>query len=299
MTGSRRLVILLSMKRRDFLLSGMAAALAPLVHGEAPESLRIGLTPVILDDRVDFLRRWGEWMERQLGRPVSFVQRAKYQEVLELLGRRRVEAAWICGYPYVQHLDTLNLLTVPVYRGEPLYHAYIITGQDRQDVHRLEDLEDHTFAFSDPLSNSGYLYTAYRLRQLRPHQRRLRFFRRTFFTWGHRHVIEAVASGLADGGSVDGYVWDQLSRLHPELTGRTRIVERSPAFGFPPLVTGKGDDAETGRRLGEVLSRMHEDAEGRRLLGSLGLDRFVFRTPKLYAGIAMMASTVGDEGFAG
>lgn len=299
MTVVQRVVILGGMRRREFLLWGAVAAMTPLRAALGAEPLRIGLTPVILDDRVSFLRRWSEWLTQQLGRPVTFVQRAKYQDIMELLDRRRLDAAWICGYPYVQHLDTLNLLAVPVYQGEPLYHAYILARQDRDDVQRLEDLEERTFAFSDPLSNSGYLYTAYRLHQLRPDRGRANFFRRTFFTWGHRHVIEAVASGLADGGSVDGYVWDQLSRLHPELTEQTRIVERSPAFGFPPLVTTKSSDPGVTRRLGEVLSRMHEEQTGRELLKSLGLDRFVFRTPKLYAGIALMASTVGDEGFAG
>lgn len=291
--------MLVFMRRREFLLWGAAAALTPLRTVQGAEPLRIGLTPVILDDRVSFLRRWSDWLTQQLGRPVTFVQRAKYQDIMEQLDRRRLDAAWICGYPYVQHLDTLDLLAVPVYQGEPLYHAYILTGRDRKDIGSLEDLENHTFAFSDPLSNSGYLYTAYRLHQLRPDRGKARFFRRSFFTWGHRHVIEAVASGLADGGSVDGYVWDQLSRLHPELTSRTRIVERSPAFGFPPLVTSRGSDPAHQRQLAEVLSQMHEDAQGRELLDSLGLDGFVFRTPKLYAGIALMASTVGDEGFTG
>ncbi|RMG35896.1 MAG: ABC transporter substrate-binding protein [Gammaproteobacteria bacterium] len=287
------------MRRREFLLWGAAAALTPVHHVLAAEPLRIGLTPVILDDRVAFLRRWSVWLAKQLGQPVNFVQRAKYQDIMEQLDRRHVDAAWICGYPYVQHLDTLDLLAVPVYRGEPLYHAYIITQRKRREVQKLEDLEGRSFAFSDPLSNSGYLYTAYRLHQLRPANGRDRFFRRTFFTWGHRHVIEAVASGLADGGSVDGYVWDQLARLHPELTGQTRIVERSPAFGFPPIVSTHGSEPGQQRQLAEVLSQMHEDPEGRELLASLGLDGFVFRTPKLYAGIALMASTVGDEGFAG
>lgn len=287
------------MDRRGFLVLGAATVAARMVRARDVAPIRIGLTPVILDDRVRFLRRWGDWLEQHIGRSVQFVQRAKYQDIIDQLGRQALDAAWICGYPYVQHLDVLDLLAVPVYRGEPLYHAYIIVHRDNDGPGGLQDLAGANFAFSDPLSNSGYLYPTYRLHQLRPNDARRRFFARSFFTWGHRHVIEAVASGLADAGSVDGYVWDQLARRHPELTELTRIVEQSPAFGFPPLVTRRGTDPVLQRRLAEVLSRMHEDTEGRALLASLGLDRFVFRTPKLYAGIALMASTVGDEGFSG
>ncbi len=292
-----RAVYPVGMKRREFLgLMGGLALGGALPAGQT-DAIHIGLTPVILDDRVGFLRRWGQWLGEQLGRPVRFVQRAKYQDIMDLLDRGQLDAAWICGYPYVRHIDTLSLLATPVYKGEPLYHSLIITNRRHPGYHQFRDLAGSVFAFSDPLSNSGYLYPTYRLHQLFPHQERPqhRLFRRTFFTWGHRHVIEAVASGLADAGAVDGYVWEQLSRLHPELTSQTRIIERSPAFGFPPLVTTRQADPALSRDLGRVLTHMHEDARGRPLLESLGLDRFAFRTPKLYAGIALMASSVGDQ----
>ncbi len=261
------------------------------------QAIRIGLTPVILDDRIGFLRDWERWLEGELQHPVRFVQRAKYQDIMDLLERNQLDAAWICGYPYVRYLDTVQLLAVPVYHGKPLYRSYIITRRQNSDIATFEDLKDRVFAFSDPLSNSGYLYPVYRLHQMFPKlaQPQRHLFRRTFFTWGHRHVIEAVATGLADAGAVDGYVWEQLNRLHPELTSQTRVIEKSPEFGFPPLVTGKGLDPQRHKALAEVLGRMHEVPEGRRLLASLGLDRFTFRTPKLYAGIALMASSVGDD----
>ncbi len=286
------------MRRRTFLglLGGLAVA--PGVIAGGGRSLRIGLTPVILDDRVGFLNRWARWIESQLGQPVQFVQRAKYQEIMELLERDRLDAAWICGYPYVRYIDTLTLLAVPVYQGKPLYRSYLITQRHAEEVKRLEDLQDKVFAFSDPLSNSGYLYPVYRLHQRFPHQKQPQnhLFRRTFFTWGHRHVIEAVASGLADGGAVDGYVWDQLQRLHPELTSQTRVFEKSPEFGFPPLVTRKDADPARREALGRLLGRMHENPEGGALLASLGLDRFTFRTARLYAGIALMARSVDARG---
>ena len=261
------------------------------------QPIRIGLTPVILDNRIGFLRNWARWLGRELQHPVEFTQRAKYQDIMDLLERGQLDAAWICGYPYVRNMDTLELLAVPVYRGKPLYRSYIIAHVHNKEIMKLSDMRGKVFAFSDPLSNSGYLYPVYRLHQLFPneHQPQRKLFRRTFFTWGHRHVIEAVADGLADAGAVDGYIWDQLSRLHPRLTSQTRIIEKSPEFGFPPLVTTKRLSAERYNALALAFGRMHEDPQGRELLHALGLDRFAFRTPKLFAGIALMASIVGDE----
>ena len=298
MTGSSLLAILLDMRRRTFLQMSACLGLSPGLSASEDPPIRIGLTPVILDDRVRFLRDWSQWLERELGTSVEIVQRAKYQDIMELLNRQQLDAAWICGYPYVLNQDHLDLLAIPVYQGEPLYHAYILGHGADRGIRDLRDLPGRTFAFSDPLSNSGYLYPVYRFRQLfhSPVRGEQSPFRKSFFAWGHRHVIEAVAAGLADAGAVDGYVWDQLNRLHPELTSKTHIIERSPAFGFPPLVSNRSLDPERKSRLARVFTGMNQDDEGRALLDSLGLDRFQPGSPTLYDSIAGMARRVAETG---
>ena len=96
------------------------------------------------------------------------------------------------------------------------------------------DLRGKIYAYSDPDSNSGWLVPQAPLQ--RSGNDRATFFRKTFFTYAHRRVVDAVAAGVAQGGSVDGYVWDTLQKLHPELTQKTRVAHRSMEFGFPPLV---------------------------------------------------------------
>ena len=96
------------------------------------------------------------------------------------------------------------------------------------------DLRGKIYAFSDPDSNSGWLVPQAELQ--RGGNDRATFFRKSFFTYAHRRVVDAVAAGVAQGGSVDGYVWDTLQILHPELTQKTRVASKSQEFGFPPLV---------------------------------------------------------------
>ena len=62
-----------------------------------------------------------------------------------------------------------------------------------------------------------------------------RFFAQTIFTWGHRNVVRAVASGLADSGSVDGYVYEVMRETEPSLIAATRVVTMSELLGFPPV----------------------------------------------------------------
>jgi phosphonate transport system substrate-binding protein len=164
------------------------------------------------------------------------------------------------------------LLAVPLVDGRPLYQSYIVVWDEDQTVSRLTDLEGAIFAYSDPLSNSGYLFPQYVLTMLgyRPEA----FFRRTFFTWSHRDVIGAVAAGLAEAGAVDGFVWEMLARRRPEITARTRVIERSPEFAFPPLVVSTQLPLARHAHLSDVFLHMHLDHAGRELLQELGLSGF-------------------------
>ncbi|MEO1765782.1 PhnD/SsuA/transferrin family substrate-binding protein [Thiobacter aerophilum] len=258
-------------------------ALFPLPATADPAPLRIGTTAVFLDDQIGFLRQWGAYLERRLQRPVRFVQRTSYREIVDLLMKDDIEFAWICGYPYVRGEPALKLVAVPLFEGKPLYRSYVIVPSTDTRTRTLLDLRGKIFAFSDPLSNSGWLVPEARLREqgLDPG----RFFARTFFTWAHRRVVEAVAAGLADGGAIDGYVYDTLAKLHPELTRQTRIAERSPKFGFPPVVAAPGASAADITALRAALLGMATDPDGRSLLTHLNLTGFTAGSPALFDGI--------------
>jgi phosphonate transport system substrate-binding protein len=276
------------MKRRNVLAAGMLfPALLGAGRSLAREVVRIGLTPVFLDDQVEFLKRWRAYLEQSLGAPVQFVQRTSYREITDLLLRGELDLAWLCGYPYTLHSDRLHLLAVPLFEGRPLYRSYILVWDEDHTSRSLIDLEGRIFAFSDPLSNSGYLFPQYVLSMLgyRPEA----FFRKTFFTWSHRHVIEAVAVGLAEAGAVDGFVWDMLARRHPQITARTRVIERSPEFAFPPLVANAQMKGERRVRLSNVFLNLHLDAKGRELLTELGLSGFTAGYRSDYDEILLMA----------
>jgi phosphonate transport system substrate-binding protein len=282
--------------RRRFLaqISGVSAlaGLSPAAEAAvvARGTLRIGLTPVFLDDQMSFTARWREWFEEQLGRPVVFVQRGNYREVVDLVRGGKIDFAWLCGYPYVRHQREMRLVAVPLWRGQPLYQSYLIADSHNMGIRSLADLRGTVFAYSDPDSNSGYLYPQYALAS--GGNNPATFFSRTFFTWSHRKVVEAVSIGLASGGAVDGYVWETLAEAHPSLARGTRVVEKSPLLGYPPFVARHDISESDLRRFRAVLLGMAEDVQGKALLGKLRLDGFVPGSPDLYGGIVRMVEKV-------
>jgi phosphonate transport system substrate-binding protein len=274
--------------RRRLLLALASVAVSPaLAANGGAATVRIGLTPVFLDDQVSFLATWRDWFERRLGRPVTFVQRGNYREITDLLRTGKIDFAWVCGYPYVRQKAEMRLVAVPLWRGQPLYQSYLIVPADDRETKTVLDLKGKVFAYSDPDSNSGYLYPQYLLAT--HDQRPAEFFSRTFFTWAHRKVVEAVGVGLADGGAVDGYVWETLAEGRPELTAATRIIARSPMLGHPPFVASRHVPSSEVARFQRVLLDMAAEPEGRDLLHRLSLDGFAPVPPGLYDGIARMA----------
>jgi phosphonate transport system substrate-binding protein len=265
-------------------ISALPLIFAGLGPAQAQAPLNFGLTPVFLTNDLELLSKLETYLAEKTGREITLVQRRTYEEITGLLLSGQLTAAWICGYPFVQHRDRLSLVAVPVWRGKPLYQSYLIAQKGR-GAHSIDELKDDTHAFSDPNSNSGYLVTAALLaeRKLRPEQ----FFRQSFFTYGHRNVVRAVASGLAQSGSVDGYVWEVMTSIEPDLTRSTEVVSRSQLLGFPPIACLKTQESSVETRLmREALVGMASDPAGRDILGLLKLDGFSEENPGLFDAIA-------------
>ncbi len=275
-------------------MSTSAAAIAgapfSFTPSAASESFQFGLTPVFRSNDLELLEILQSFLEDQLQIPVKLVARRTYQEITSLLVSGQIQAAWICGYPYLQYRNMLSLVAIPVWRGKPLYQSYIIAGASSQ-ANTLADMKGKIHAFSDPDSNSGYLVTAAELAQqgLRPDA----FFQKTFFTYGHRNVIRAVASGLAHSGSVDGYVWEAVSDAEPALASQTKVIAKSEWLGFPPIACPKPiEDSALIQKLKIALTEAQASGSAATLLARLRLDGFTTPTPNLYRPIAQKAELV-------
>lgn len=261
------------------------------VRAESPP-WRVGMTPAFLHDQYVVLEDWRAYLEKKLGHKIEFVQRDSYRETMDLLRLGKLEFAWICDYPYVHLKDQVRLMAVPLNQGKPLYRSYLIVSARDPHTQSLAQLRGKVFAYADPYSNTGYLVPRYQLHQMGENPDK--FFSRTFFTWSHRKAIEAVASGVAQGASVDSFVWDTLATVSPELTARTRIVARSPEYGFPPFIAHPSARDEDFRAMQAALINMNHDAEGVALLRRLNLDGFTPGTSGIYKGVAEMMKALGE-----
>lgn len=270
-------------QRRTFLMS-LAAFLLSSKTGfsqtQTDEVIRFGLTPVFLSDDLQLLSVITTYLEKATGYKIDLVTRRTYQEVTSLLVSGQLDAAWICGYPFIKYRSELELIAVPLWNEKPLYQSYLIAKSDRKATD-FSDLNGDIHAFSDPDSNSGYLVTVALLHDngLNPET----FFKQTLFTYSHRNVIRAVGSGLVQSGSVDGYVWEVMREIDPDLVAKTRIVRKSEWFGFPPIAASKRFiESDQNKALKAALLASGDTEAGRAMLDYLRLSGFVQAAPSLF-----------------
>lgn len=231
------------------------------------------------------------FMGRRLGRDVQLFQRSTYAEVNDLLRHRQVDLAFACGGAFIvgQREFGLEALAVPQVHGKTDYYSYLIVNR-KSRYSGLEDLRGASFAFSDPLSNSGRLTVVHALLQRGDEPER--FFGRTVFTYSHDNSILAVADALVDGAAVDSLVYDYLATRAPEAVSRTRVIARWGPYGIPPVVVHPDLGPALRSALRGLLLSMHADPEGRKILDRLIVDRFVDADPDLFQSIRRMEARV-------
>jgi phosphonate transport system substrate-binding protein len=94
----------LMLKQRLF-LRGLALFCA-VTHftrqANAEKPLQFGLTPVFLSNDLELTTQLQLYLSKKCGTNVQLVQRRTYEEITTLLLSSQLDAAWICGYPFVR-----------------------------------------------------------------------------------------------------------------------------------------------------------------------------------------------------
>ena len=264
----------------------------PGAQGSSNPPLRVAVAAMVSPkETLELYRQLLTYLGHQLGKEVELVQRKTYAEVNELLGKGLIDLAFVCSGPYVTGKDRYGfvLLAVPEVHGHPTYSAYLIVNKESA-FQGLEDLQGHTFAFTDPDSNTGRLVTLAWLAAL--HTRPETFFGRFIYTYSHDNSIMAVARGLVDAASVDGLIWDYYEKKNSAFTSKTRIIKKSEPFAIPPLVASRQFPPADRDRVQKVLFTMHQDPEGKRILTELMIDRFIQPRDEWYDTVRQMEQQV-------
>ncbi|MEW6087194.1 MAG: phosphate/phosphite/phosphonate ABC transporter substrate-binding protein [bacterium] len=231
---------------------------------------------------------------RKAGFSTEIVQRQTYSEINELLEHNELDVAFVCSGPYVEGRKKfgMKLLAVPVVRGEKVYRSYILVNIE-SPVKSFKELRGKKFAFVDPHSNTGFLVPKYMLAKMNETPKS--FFKETFYTYSHDKSMEAVANNLTDGCAVDGLIWDFMKNAGSEITSKTKVIEKSPPYGIPPVVVNPSIKPELEEKLRGLFLTIHEDMEGKKILAELQIDRFEEGFDTMYVSVSEMQDWINAQ----
>ena len=264
-------------------------------RGRKPGAVRIAVGGMITPkEGFAYYREFLDYIGSELGQPVEYVDATGYEEINNKLESREIEGAIVCSGPYVDGHSKfgLELLAAPRAYGGTVYHSYIIVPKDSR-ARGLDDLRGKSFAFTDPLSNTGKLVPEYLL--ARKGESSKTFFSKTVFSGSHDKSILAVADNLVDGAAVDSLIWEYLNRIKPELTGKTRILFKSDPYAIPPFVVHPSLDPALKEKLRTILLNAHLNPKGKELLDKMMTEQFVPISDSAYDSIRDMKKWLARE----
>ena len=232
-----------------------------------------------------------DYLEEELELKVDLVDREDYSEINSMLRREEIDLAFVCGGPYVDgHSEFgMELLVAPKAYGGTVYYSYIIVHKDSK-INDLSELRGKSFAFTDPLSNTGKLVPTYMLAQMKETPET--FFKKYEYTSAHALSIKAVATKIIDGAAVDSLIWEYANRTNPEFSSQTKIIKKSPPYGIPPLVVRPDLPIQLKKKIQRLLLNIHKEERGQTILKGMMIEKFVEIDDSAYDSIREMKSWI-------
>jgi phosphonate transport system substrate-binding protein len=275
-----------------------ASPAAPRIGESQAEPVRIAVAPVLSAKITSSLyQELAAYLGAKLRRPVELVQGKTYAEINDMLKSGDVTVALVCTNPYLQGKEDfgMELIAVPEVNGGLVYYSFLIVSRNAR-ASSLKDLRGASFAFTDPLSNTGRLAPIYQLAKLGTNPDA--YFSQTIFTYSHDSSIRAVADGVVAAAAVDSLVFDYLESTEPALTAKLKVIERWGPFGINPLVVNPHLDPRLKSELQRVFLEMGQDPEGQAILATLQIERFVVPDDTIYDSVREMRTYLRARGLA-
>lgn len=212
------------------------------------------------------------------------------------------DICFVCSLPYVmferEGISPAVPIAAPVlqgdrYAGRPIYFSDVIVHED-SGISTFPDLRGRSWAYNEPLSQSGYGITRYHLVSLGETDG---FFGKVIEAGFHEVAIRMVRDGEVDGAAIDSQVLAIEMRENPELADSLRVIASLGPSTIQPVAVSKRFDQTFRSNVRDVLTGLHLEESNRELLDFGLVDRFTSVTPDDYDDIRAMLQECEDAGF--
>ncbi|HEX6223759.1 MAG TPA: phosphate/phosphite/phosphonate ABC transporter substrate-binding protein [Chryseolinea sp.] len=255
---------------------------AASIKSQPTEVVNFYLTPSLsaelLDKKGAIIK---DFLEKETGYTIKMSVPATYEDLVENFNAPTPTFAMMSSQSYVlanqKYGAMVKLRTVRF--GHSVYYGMIIT-RAASGIKDVAGLQGKTFAFTDELSTSGYLYPKKILERNNVKPSKETFVKK------HDEVVRLVYEGKVDAGAAfysppasDGTLRDaraRLSQKFPDVENKVVIIAKTDAIPNDPVVFSKNFNAEVARKLYTALVKLATDPKGKQaLLDLYGTEGFV------------------------
>ncbi|WP_271951168.1 phosphate/phosphite/phosphonate ABC transporter substrate-binding protein [Ruegeria faecimaris] len=282
------------LSRRNFLVAAAASAALP-VMAATDQGLKLAFIPQENPEKLlgDINVITG-WLSEQMGVPVTGFVTFDHAAAVEALRNGDADISFMGALPFVLAEDQIGAVPLlsEVYRGQPSYSGRVFVRRD-SGIETLADLRGRDIAFSDPVSESGYIYPLdlfVRAGLFSGTGDADSFFGQKFFAGGYQQAMQAMANGLVDAAGASQYADLYLT---PDQQSEVKVLAESEQIPSHAIIARPDLDAGLQAKFIETMLRLNE-SENRHLLAYLyGPDGYLPADPSVYEGVRETARRYG------
>ncbi|HUF14879.1 MAG TPA: PhnD/SsuA/transferrin family substrate-binding protein [Acidimicrobiia bacterium] len=212
------------------------------------------------------------------------------------------DVCFVCSLPYI-HFEREGVApAVPVaapvlqgdrYAGRPIYFSDVIVHRD-SEIQRFEDLRGRSWAYNEPLSQSGYGITRYHLVAMGETGG---FFGEVIEAGFHETAIRMVRDREVDASAIDSQVLAIEMRDHPEIADTLRVIDALGPSTIQPVAVSKRWEPDFREAIRDVLTDLHRRPGFGEILDHGMIESFVEVGPESYDDIRQMLETCERAAF--
>lgn len=234
----------------------------------------------------------------QLGLPTELAVGTAYDELFDY------DACFICGLPYILYthprrpISALEAIAAPILQGEryqnrPIYFSDVIVHHD-SPYQTFADLRGCSWAYNEPLSQSGYGITRYTLVTRGEMQG---YFGKVVQAGFHQKAVKMVSHGEIDAAAIDSQVLAIALRDHPHLRDQLRVLDTFGPSTIQPFAVATHLPTSLKSDIQAVLLHAHTNPTMRAILTRGLIERFAAVQDADYDDIRQMLSACEQANF--
>ena len=269
----------------------------------APASAGPAITIALLPERNVFEQKkryqpLQEFLSAALGRTVVFKLLDNYQVIFTEILEHRVEGAFFGSMngAIAQLKGGVEILARPVdLAGVSTYSGVIFAKIDSGITRDPKSWQGKRVALVNKATTAGYLFPLSLLRLSGYTGDPEAYFRQTTFTGSHDAAILAVFNGEADFGACKNTIFEEYTKLHPEIQRNLTVLAMSAQVPSNGLGVRPDLDPKLKNKLREALIGMSDRADGQRALRQFQAQRFAATGVGDYEPVFTMAKQAGID----